>query len=193
MIKLTPPYKGAIPAKITQGFHAKHKAVDMISFSPATTLGSGTLLVAPEDVEVIRIIGDGYSMTEKEAIAARTRGWGIFLKGLETGKVHLYWHCPPYFPVDEGEIVKRGKIVAFMGNSGTVYAGGVYVPITERYTHRGAHLHWEMLNTYRNGVKRGWSDPSAIIDWDLKPTYTLVEELGAYVKVLLKMSKVIKK
>jgi len=67
------------------------------------------------------------------------------------------------------------------------------VPITERYTNRGTHLHWEMLSTYNRGVKRGFSDPTAIIDWTLNPTYTLVEELGAYAKVLLKMSKVIKK
>jgi len=193
MIKLTPPYKGATPARIVQGFHANHKGVDMISLTPASTLGSGMPMVAPEDVEVLRIVGDGYSMTEKEAIASRTHGWGIFLKGLETGKVHLYWHCPPYFPVNVGDTVKRGKIVAFMGNSGLVRVGGVYVPITERYTNRGTHLHWEMLSTYNRGVKRGFSDPSAIIDWTLNPTYTLVEELGAYAKVLLKMSKVIKK
>lgn len=192
MFKLTPPYKDASIAKITQGFHANHKGLDMISRMPLITRGSGSPLVAPENVEIIRIVGDGFSNTEEEAIDARAHGWGIFMKGLESGKVHIYWHCHPYFPVNVGDFVKRGKIVAFMGNSGLVRSGGVYVPITERYTNRGTHLHWEMVDSYKKGVKGAWNDIAPYLDWNLKPTYTLFEELSAWATVLLKMSKVLK-
>lgn len=190
-MKLTPPFKGATAARITQGFHKDHKGLDMVSLTPSSTLGSGTPLVAPEDVEVIRIIGDGYSMTEKEAIDARAHGWGVFLKGLESGKVHFYLHCPPYFPVNVGQVVKRGKIVAFMGNSGLVRVGGQYVPITERYSNKGAHLHYELLDSYNNRVKRGFNDIQPLIDWDLQPTYTTFEHLEAMAIVLLKQKKIL--
>lgn len=193
MIKLTIPYKDATKARITQGFHSEHKALDMISNNPSSTRGSGVPLVAPEDVEIMRIVGDGYTMTEKETLAARAHGWGVFMKGLETGKVHLYWHCHPYFPVNAGQKVKRGKIVAFMGNSGLVRVGTQYVPITERYTHKGTHLHWELVDKLTNGVKRGFNDIAPLIDWNSKPTYTFLEELSAWATVLLKMSKVLKK
>lgn len=192
-VKLTIPFKDATPARITQGFHEKHKGIDIISLMPDTTLGSGIPLVAPENVQILRIIGDGYSLTEKEALQSRAHGWGVFMKGLETGKISLYWHCQPYFPVEEGQTVQRGKIVAFMGNSGTVYSKGTYVPVTERYTHKGTHLHQELIDKLNNGVKRGFNDPQEYIDWDSKTTYTLFEELTAWSIVLLKKLNILKK
>jgi len=187
-MRFTPPYKDATPARITQGFHEEHKALDMIS--QMTYLGSGVPLVAPEDVLILAIVGDKYTPGD---IEPRKKGWGLFMKGLESGHVHLFWHTEPIFPVSMGETVKRGKIVAYMGNSGLVYTNGVYVPITERYTKKGTHLHWEYFKSYVANKKSGFMDPQPLIDWSLSPTYTRAEQLSAAAKTLLRTYQLISK
>lgn len=185
-MKYTIPYADATPSKVTQGFHSEHKALDMIS--TITSLGQGVPLVAPEDVKIIAFSGNQFTPDTQEPLK---KGFGVIMQGLESFSFHLYWHTGAYFPVKEGDFVARGKILAYMGNSGYVLVGGVYVPITDRYTNKGTHLHWENFGTYKNGKKGEFLDPAARLDWNLKPTYTLGDVWAANIKTLLRMSKVI--
>lgn len=177
----TPPYKGAYPSLISQGYHSKHKALDMVVFGSDN--GWGTPLVAPEDCQVVKI----YNALNSDL----KNGYGIFLYGIETQKVHQYWHTWSACPVDEGEYVKRGQIVAFMGNAGNVFMGGKYVPLDERYTptKKGTHLHWEYMDSYKPGKKGTHRDQTKLIDWTLKPTYTAFDHLKAISRTLVKLSK----
>lgn len=155
-----------------------------------TYLGSGVPLVAPEDVLILALVGDKYTPGDTGPLK---KGWGVFMKGLESGHIHQYWHTAPVFPVAMGETVKRGKIVAYMGNSGLVYTNGVYVPISERYTSKGTHLHWEYFTTYTAGKKGEHMDQQPLIDWSLSPTYTRAEQLAAAARTLLRTLQLISK
>lgn len=186
-MKITKPFKAATPASITQGFHDGHKGLDMVSWDKNVY---GTPLTAPEHCQVIRIVADTYTPDDTTNLK---RGYGIYLKGLETGYVHLYWHILPTTPVTTGQYVKRGQIVAYMGNAGNVRAGGVYVPIEDRLkpSKPGTHLHWEMMSSYTPGNKGVLVDPSKYIDWTLTPSYTVADTLKAIAVVLGKISKLI--
>lgn len=185
-MRYTIPYKDATPARVTQGFHEEHKALDMIS--QITSFGQGVPLVAPERVKIIAFSGDQFTPNTN---APLVKGFGLIMQGLESFSFHLYWHTGPYFPVNVGDVIERGKIVAYMSNSGYVLVGGKYVPIEERYTNKGTHLHWENFETYANGKKGSFVDPAERIDWTLQPTYTTTEQWVSIGKVLLKMSKLI--
>lgn len=187
-MKFTIPYADATPFRVSQGFHKDHNGLDMISH--VTSLGQGVPLVAPEDVKIVALVGNGYTPGTTEPLK---KGFGVIMQGLESKYFHLYWHTTPVFPVRVGDFVDRGKIVAYMSNSGYVTVGGQYVPIAERYTDKGTHLHWELFETYVNGKKGKFLDPAQFIDWNLKPTYTRTEQLSALTKTLLRMSHLISK
>lgn len=186
MVKITKPYKsaGKRNRSITQGFHDKHKALDMIVPRKSSY---GEPLVAPEDVEIVRIVGDTYTPEDTTNLK---RGYGIFMLGMETGFYHQYWHTLPILPVSVGQKVKRGKIVAFMGNAGKVYSGGGYVAVGDRLLPEkpGTHLHYEMYDSYDpSRHKKGIHvDPRLYIDWDLPVTYTYLDLLKATSVVLAK-------
>jgi hypothetical protein len=175
---LTLFFKGMVPFNITQGYHTDHKALDIMSWS--RTNGYGTPLCAPENCRVDRI-------TSKEQLVGHdqglVRGHGVWLTGLETGYRYLFWHTLPLLPVNGGDIVKRGQIVAYMGNAGYVVSGGQYVPIEERTTppYRGTHLHIEMFDKNGNAV-----DPKPFINWNWQPQYTLTDFMTAMIAVLQK-------
>lgn len=182
---ITKFFKGMTPEHISQKFHSKHQALDIIGND--VLFGYGTPLCAPENCLVLGI-------TLEILIPGTTKGlengYGIRLKGLETGHEYLFWHCLPFFPVWGGETVPRGQIVAFMGNSGNVYAGGKYVPLEDRDQlpfdpkdpeEDGLHVHVE---TFLKGKK---VDPTTLINWSWEPSYTKIDLMKATVKVLEKV------
>lgn len=187
-MKFSAPYKGCTARSVSQGWHAEHKALDIISYT--ANQGRGTPLTAPEDAMVIRIAGETLTH-DNEALK---NGYGIFLRGLESGKVHMLWHGYPVFPVNVGEKVKRGQIVSFMSNSGTVRYGGVYVPLETRLkTDAGTHLHWEVMDDYNVQTRKkfGLYNFTAEVDWNLQPNYNWMEHKLAILKTVLKAKKLL--
>jgi murein DD-endopeptidase MepM/ murein hydrolase activator NlpD len=182
-MKILKPFKGAHLSNVTQAFHELHKAIDWLPFRK---LGAyGTPLVSPERCIVGKIYGNNYTPDDS---APMKNGFGLFLKGLDTGLEHLYWHTLPIMPVKTGDTVERGQIVAYCGNSGNVFSGGVYVPLEERNADNkaGTHLHQAV---FEKGVV---VDPLLFIELNVEPSYSLFEELSALRKTLLIMSGVIK-
>lgn len=177
-VQLTKPYKGATILHVSQGFHSNHQAIDIVS-------KYGTPLVAPENCKVIGLWGDGPLSTTNEGLE---RGYGLKLKGVESGLTHIYWHTNPVFPVSTYENVTRGQIIAFMGNAGNVNIGGKYVPLDERNIppYKGTHLHLEIRDADGNMV-----DPAQCIDWSTEPKYSTGEWIAAWMRVLGKMGKII--
>jgi murein DD-endopeptidase MepM/ murein hydrolase activator NlpD len=185
-MKLTRPFVHASTKRITQTYHPGHQALDFWAMW-------GTPLVAPEDCKVERIVtelkgqGEGYDESTLE------RGYGVWLRGLETGLIHLYWHTAGVLPVFGGEEVKRGQIVAFMSNSGYVISGGSYVPLEERNDkpYRGTHLHW---NVYPKNKKIGVYSNKALnpldyIDWDIPLHISLRDRQMAGYRLVYKIFK----
>jgi hypothetical protein len=172
-------FKGMTPGHISQIFHEGHQALDITGNK--TNFGYGTPLCAPENCLVLGITKSELSHDNKDLEA----GYGVRLKGLETGLEYLYWHCLPTFPVYGGDSVPRGQIVAYMGNGGPVYQGGKYVPLEERTTapFKGTHLH---VQVEKDGVR---IDPLPLINFHWQPTYSFSDYLGAMLKVLNKISK----
>lgn len=182
---LTLFYKGMRPEHVTQGFHSKHKGLDIVS-------SYGTPLCAPEDCLVTRISGDGPVDGSTEGIKY---GYGVHLKGKETGNVYILWHCLPYFPVWGGDSVKRGQVVAFMGNAGYVTVGGRALTVEERdhledgkfkLETGGTHLHIELEV---NGIE---VDPLPLISWSWEPQYTKWDLIKAITACLSKIARAIK-
>lgn len=181
------------PLNVSQTYHTKHKGLDIWASKRSGTLsnGYGEPLCAPEDVEILSITGDKLTEGNK----ALEHGFGVFMKGLETGYSYLFWHTLGYLPVKVGEVVKRGKIVGYMANSGYVFSGGVYVPLEERNKQpfNGTHLHLEMFDKgYRLGGKKKFINPLDHLNWSLQPEYGVSDQLGAISKSLGKMLKVLK-
>lgn len=188
-MKYTKPFKRAIPLYISQGYHKDHKALDFINpiLSPR---GYGTPLVAPERVRILDIRGDAL---RKNALKD---GNGIYMLGLESGTIHLYWHTLPIHPVNVSDEVERGKIVAYMGNAGYVRSGGKYVPIKDRNTpgKPGTHLHWSNFEKMANPTDRDnrkYIDFTKMIDWNTEPHYGALEVLKKAGVALLKMSRLL--
>lgn len=182
---LTKFFKGMTKENISQIFHAGHPALDIISWQKGFTNGYGTPLCAPE---MCRVEGITREWLEPEGSTEGIKnGYGIKLKGLETGYSYLFWHTLSVLPVNGGDIVKRGQIVAYMGNAGRVYSGGAYVPLEKRNyaPFPGTHLHIEM---YDNGKQ---IDPLPFINFNWEPQYTLFENLEAIKNTLLKISRII--
>ena len=184
-MKLTKPFKGMTIENISQTYHSKHPALDICKSSSVASYG--TPLCAPEDCTVLNIVGDKYTPNDTHELE---KGYGIYLKGEETGYSYLYWHVLPILPVNTGDSVKRGSIIAFMGNAGLVYTNGVYVPIEERTKSpfKGTHLHLEMFDKgYKIGDKKSFLNPLERIDLSLEPLYSTVDLLRATVIVFKKV------
>lgn len=187
---LSTPYKGASKGSITQGFKlGVHPALDMVLYTEKS--GYGTPLCAPEDCVILQIRGDKHTPND---YAPFKNGYGIWLKGLETGMTHLYWHTMPVFPVNLNKNVPRGQIVAYMGNSGYTVSGGIKVSTEDALSSfKGTHLHWETYpSDWKLGSKKEFVDISTNIDWSSRPTYTKVDHLKSIAVVLGKISNLIK-
>lgn len=184
-MKLTKPFKG--PHYFSQFFVGKHNGIDVNAM--ALPLGYGVPLCAPERVQIERIVTPGRLMAEGvEADKALAKGYGMRMRGMETGYSHLYWHMLPIMPVNAGEIIERGNIVGYMGNSGNVSstAVGGYVPLKDRNTTKqGTHLHWEILD------EGTFVDPYALTDWNTDPNYSVLHQLQMIVKTLQKARKIL--
>lgn len=182
------PFKGASTDRITQPFHKFHRAIDWLPQNlkmPIAYRAYGTPLVAPERVKIGKVYGNKCTPDDTDPLK---NGFGLWMKGLETGFEHLYWHTLPILPVNTGDIVERGTIVAYCGNSGNVISDGVYVPLEKRHVPNfdGTHLH-QSVN------KDGESfDPLTIMDLYTEPTYTALDQLVAISKVLMKISGLLK-
>jgi len=170
-MNLVKPYKKASVDLITTYYSPIHKAIDWRS-------KYGMPLVAPEDGIVTRILGGTYTPNDTMPLA---RGYVIEITSGDTR--HEYWHILPYTPVLLGDTVKRGQIVAYMGNSGNVLSGGHYVPINERTQapFAGTHLHQNMITDgeYINSL--------LYMDLREEPAYTIMDELSAASKTLKNM------
>src|SRR3990167_2940891 len=168
------PYKRFTVLDVTQGFHSGHQAIDCVPQKGAY----GKPLVAPEKVVIEQVVTPS---RVDESLKDLEYGYGVWMRGQETGDRYLYWHCLPVFPVWGGDIIEKGQIVAFIGNAGNVYRGGVYVPLYERATsHKGTHLH---LIHQKNGV------PVDPLPLEEEPTYTTLDFMLAMMKTLAKITK----
>ena len=177
-IQMKKPYKKAQRWHLTQGFHDKHKAIDL-------SYAYGTLLTAPELSRITWIITD---KNFDENLEPLSRGYGIVMTSLDGQREHHYWHCLPIFPVNVGDIVQAGQIVAQMGNSGFVMKGGKFVLLKDRlkYPYPGKHLHYAMK------VDGKIVNPLDYINWDLPVNYNIFDIISAITKVLLKMTNLLK-
>ena len=142
---LMSPYLGAKLLDVTQSFGVNkqpyqpngHTGVDF-SFSHC----KGKFLVAPEKCTVVQIVTD--NTLDNDYYPELERGYGIFLQPFSNSRVlYLFWHCEQVFPVNVGQVVEQGEIVAQIGNSGMCFQGGVYVPLADRNSEKGSHLHYE--------------------------------------------------
>ncbi len=184
-MKILKPYKGFSVLTITQGYHQFHRAIDSLPFRKGLT-GYGTPLVAPEKVTIGKVYTPQFFKDNPHDDAPVKNGYGLWMKG-ESGYEHLYWHCQPVFPVKTGDIVERGTIVGYCGNSGNVYSGGTYVPIEDRNLPNflGTHLHQQVV------LHGDLLNPMDFIDLDTEPTYTILDELKAATIVLAKIAKLL--
>jgi len=181
-MRILKPYKGANVLGITQGFHQFHKALDWL---PTGKIPYGTPLVAPEKVKIGKVYGNELTYDDAQLI----NGYGLWMQGLDTGYTHLYWHTLPIILANRGDIIEKGKIVAFVGNSGNVFSGNVYVPISERLNepHKGTHLH---QSVFEGDVS---FDPLSIIDFDTEPTYTYFDFIKAVSVVIARILLLLQK
>lgn len=189
-MKFTKPYKGFSVLDITQGFHAGHNGYDAV---PRNRTPFGTPLVAPENVRIERIWAAEKVDGTTDGIK---NGYGITMIGQDTNWKYVYWHCQPLFPVWGGDIIERGKIVAYMGNSGYVTVWGRPLTVEERdhldpngnfkLEEAGTHLHGMLYLNYGELV-----NPLDYMDPITEPTYTKWDELSAMLKVLVKASKLL--
>ena len=176
-------YKKALPSHITQKFSPQHRAIDL-------AFGYGTFLVAPEDCFVYSIL-----MGEKweDKPGELDRGYGIVLRHLTELEIdYSYWHCLPVFPVKVGEKVKRGQIVAQMGNSGLVktFVNGEWkiVPLEERTKppYPGTHTHFVVRKEFFP------VDPVPLIDWNTPVNYSFLDVIRASRNIFEAMINLIK-
>lgn len=175
MSKLLKPFSGADKSLISTYYSPMHKATDWVG-------KYGTILVAPEDCIVTRILGNSYTPDDTGPLA---RGYLLAMTGVESDLKHEYWHILPYLPVTVGDVVQRGQIVAYMGNTGNVLSDGMYVPLDERTQapYRGTHLH---QNVIKNGE---YIDPYLLMDIEEEPTYTVSDQIISATKTISNMGK----
>lgn len=184
------PYKGFGLSTITQGYTDLHHAIDSLPVRSGL-VAYGTPLVCPEKVTVTKIYGNEYTPYDD---APLVNGYGLWMQG-ESGYMHLYWHCQPVFPVSKGDVLERGTIVGYVGDSGNVMTGGIYVPTNERdhAPFLGTHLHQAMVDERPDSLQKGYPvNPIDFIDLDTEPSYGAVEELAAIAVTLSKIASLLK-
>lgn len=185
MKNLTLPFKGMRETNISQTYHSGHEALDLVN-------SYASPMCALENSRVELIFGDTYTPGNH---TNTKRGYGVWLTGLETGLVYVIWHSLPILPVNGGDIVKRGQIVAYMGNSGLVRSGGKYVPLEERDKppYRGTHLHLQIFKPgSRIGDWRGETvNPLDRLNWNWHPQYSIADQLFAISKTIKKATKLV--
>ena len=182
-MKFLKQYRGFNIDRVTQIFHQFHKSIDSYPQRKGLT-AYGTPLVAPEKCTIGKVYGNEYTPNDTTPFK---NGYGLWMKG-ESGYEHQYWHTLPIFPVKTGDVVERGTIVAYVGNSGNVLSGGVYVPVEERIfdnNRAGTHLHHTIVKL---GVPY---DPMTLLDLETEPSYTILDEIKATAIVLAKIAKLI--
>lgn len=184
------PYKSANKTQISQPFGANkglaiygpggHTGTDFVS-------SYGTFLVAPEDCIIENIVEGKVIIETHDELRA---GYGISMMSQKSkGVFHIFWHCLPVFPVKKGQYVKQGEVVASMGNSGSVYFGGVPVPIgTRTQTKLGTHLHWEAFTLNAKGT-RDYFDVVPHIDWNIPIKYDLITAIRSILQNMLNIFK----
>ena len=179
------PYKNASIGQVTSRFNASedyrggaiHTGTD---FAPPNAYG--TPLVAVEDCVINKIV----TPTEINAdYADLKRGYGVEMVAKEW--IYLFWHCLPFFGVSVGDVVKQGKIVGFIGNSGLVYRNGVFVPLEIRTEkpYLGSHLHFEKYR-WENGQKK-YYDVLPDIEWALPVGYDTLDWITSIRVAVLKI------
>lgn len=184
-MRITKPYKKAKASHITSFFRTdsrpNHDGIDM-------AYRYGTPLVAPFDCTVKKIEQphepEDLTIEDKDHTHSIKRGYGIRLQH-ESGLEVLYWHCTGQFPVNEGDTLKKGQIVSYMGNTGMVYRHGRYVPLEDRLIggkdkgYPGTHVHLEVV---KNGEQ---VNPLLYIDWREKIVYPKGEWSRAFNATIL--------
>ena len=189
---MTKPYEKASISHVSSPFQALEQYRDMAHEGTDFWFDGcyGTPLLAPEDCVVEKIVTPNklYSSDDPEYLKKLNNGYGILLRA--KGYRHLYWHCMGIFPVFEGENAPRGKIVAFLGNSGQVYRDGKFVPLSIRHEkpYMGAHLHYELWDM--SGKKL---DVAKYIDWLTPVKMKPLDVLTSVKVILLKMLALLKK
>ena len=173
-MKISRPYKECLPSHLTQGFtKGGHEANDF-------GYKYGTFLVSPFNAKVLNIItAQNIDITGEEL----RRGYGIRLQSIEDPTLSCtYWHCQPFFPVEIGDTILQGQIVAMMGNSGFVESNGVYVEIDMRTIppFKGTHVHWSMGQQI--GDTYFSLDPSLWIDWSIPINYNVFQAASIILK-----------
>lgn len=173
---LTKPFIGASTYLITQGFHKDHEALDIVG-------KYGTPIFAPERCYITNDLTDCSFTSEAQCIK---RGYGVYLKGLETNNDYIFWHFWAFSPVITGDYVERGDIIGYMGNSGRVYSAGLYVDHNARnkFPFPGTHLHVAVFNKQGKAI-----DPLKLFDWETEPTFSYTKLLSSYAKTIKRMSQ----
>jgi murein DD-endopeptidase MepM/ murein hydrolase activator NlpD len=198
MRKILKPYLGANPKHIVQPFGVKQNKVAAelsgLDFHTGIDLSFphcyGTFLVAPEDCIVANIVAPNRLVDEKEGKELLLKGYGIRMQSIvEPDLFYVYWHTLPVFPVNVGDKVKRGQIVAQIGNSGIVISSNGFVPVElrTRPPYDGSHLHYEIYRWVNN--KKEYIDPSSMIDWN---SPVELDWISATKQILFKISNILK-
>ncbi|MBK9272810.1 MAG: M23 family metallopeptidase [Saprospiraceae bacterium] len=190
-MKFCKPFYNASTFNISQRFGENpqiygalgHQAIDFFPFNASVA----TMLVAPEDVRIVKLV-DGRKLDP--SLAPLERGYGVLMQSIAFPDMyHVYWHCSAVFPVEEGDIIKQGKIVAQMSNSGFVMSRGQIIPLDIRSIppYRGTHLHWEHY-ILLNGVKT-YLDPLNNLDWDIKVEGSPLDAIANILKKITSLFK----
>ena len=194
MTSIIRPYKDCKIGEMSSNFNAGeswrgdnvHTGIDLVPPNPY-----GKPVVAVEDCVVARITTPGMLYTSKddpEYLNKLKNGYGVFLSG---NYDYLYWHLLSIIPVNEGDKVKKGKIIGFIGNSGTVFFNGQLVPLNIRNQnpHLGSHLHFEVRKkgTYE------YLNPLNFIDWALPVPNDYLDFINSIKMVVLKINALLKK
>jgi murein DD-endopeptidase MepM/ murein hydrolase activator NlpD len=177
------PYAGCKLFDVTQGFGVKqsfdgapHQGVDF-----AFAHCKGKFLVAPEKCTVIQIITD--ETLDNDYYPGLERGYGIVMRPYSDSTIeYLYWHCQQVFPVNIGQVVEQGEIVAQIGNSGMCMSAGVLVPLSDRNSEAGSHLHYEKR------ISGVLVNVLPYIDFSLQPKLNVIKAVS---QILTKMANMI--
>jgi hypothetical protein len=175
MKKFSLPYADCKKEHITQFYGLTHKANDFWFKNCIDTF-----LCAPDVCEVEQIITD--QTVDNDYYPAFKKGYGIVLRSMNNPRYQfLMWHCRQVFPVNVGQRINQGDVVAQIGNSGYCVSGGIEVPLANRGS-KGAHLHFEI---WCDGVK---VDPYPLLDWNAQPK---LEKRQAVEQVLIRFRNLV--